>query len=289
MVLWLTTPAQGQDSVPSVIQVGGVSVMSWPAQARIAAGLGEMADRPIRWPGLGYRSPGRLRLILVPDSAALGRITSGRAPAWGAGLAFPSSRTIILRVDNGDLRLTLRHELAHLALHDAVRVRVPLWFDEGYAAFAAGEWDRMDALRLSWIVLRRDLPDFHELDGALRGNSATAEKAYTLAMSAVLELARRNPQGNLDLLLGQLQNGSSFEVAVSAATGLPLVVFEKDWAQSIRRRYNLAIWLSAGGFWLVVSLAVGVVWWLRRRADRPRRRALDEGWIIPEESSDPEV
>jgi len=266
-----------------------VSVLSWPAQSRLAAGLGEMADRPAVWPGLGSRAPGRLRLILVPDSAALGRITSGRAPAWGAGLAFPSSRTIILRADNGDLRQTLRHELAHLALHDAVRVRVPLWFDEGYAAFAAGEWDRMDALRLSWIVLRRDLPDFHELDGALRGNSGAAEKAYTLAMSAVLELARRNPQGNLDLLMAQLQSGSSFEAAVAAATGLPLTVFEEDWARTIKRRYNLAIWLSAGGFWLVVSLGVGVIWWIRRRADRPRRRALDEGWIIPEEPSDPEL
>lgn len=243
----------------------------------------------MEWPGLGRRAPGRLRLILVPDSAAMGRMTSGRAPAWGAGLAFPSSRTIILRADNGDLRQTLRHELAHLALHDAVRVRVPLWFDEGYASFAAGEWDRMDALRLSWIALRGDLPDFRELDGDLRGNSASAEKAYTLAMSAVLELARRNPQGNLDLLMTQLQSGSSFEASVDAATGLPLTVFERDWARTMRRRYNLAVWLSAGGFWVVVSLAVGIVWWLRRRADRPRRRALDEGWIIPDETSDPEL
>lgn len=260
--------------------------MSWPAQAELAVALAELADRPIEWPGLGYRSAGRIRLIVVPDAEALRRVTSGRAPSWGAGLAFPSARTIILRADNGDLRLTLRHELAHLALHDAVKVRVPLWFDEGYAAVAAGEWDRMDALRLSWIVLRRDIPDFRELDGALRGNSSTAEKAYTLAMSAVLELGQRNPGRTLDALLGELQAGTDFDGAVMRSTGIPISVFEHDWARTIRRRYNLAIWLSAGGFWIVVSVTVVVVWYLRRRADRPRRRALDEGWVIPDESAD---
>jgi len=52
-------------------------------------------------------------------------------PGWGAALAFPESRTIVLRADAGDLERTLRHELAHLALHRQIRVRVPLWFDEG--------------------------------------------------------------------------------------------------------------------------------------------------------------
>lgn len=263
--------------------------MAWPGESAQAVGLAEMADRPARWPGLGYRNAGPLRLVLVPDQATLAKVSAGRAPAWGVGLAFPASRTIMLRTDQPDLRQTLRHELAHLVLHRTIRSRVPLWFDEGYAAVASGEWDRMDALRLSWIVLRRDLPDFRELDGALRGSSATAEKAYTLAMSAVLELARRNPAGTLDSLMARLERGEDFPHAVQGSTGLPLVVFENDWIHAIRRRYNVVIWFSAGGFWLLVSLAVGLVWYLRRRADRPRRQALDQGWVIPEEHPESEV
>ena len=233
--------------------------------------------------GLGYRSAGRLRLVVVPDVAGMRRFSGGRAPTWGAGLAFPSSRTIIIRADGGDPRQTLRHELAHLVLHDAVKVRIPLWFDEGYAAVASNEWDRMDAFRLSWIVLRRTLPDFRELDGSLRANAATAEKAYTLAMSAVLELARRNPGRSLDSLLARLSRGEGFDTAVLGSTGLSLSLFEADWQRTIKRRYNLVIWLSAGGFWLVVSLGVGIAWWLRRRYDRPRRLALNQGWEISEE------
>jgi hypothetical protein len=59
--------------------------------------------------------------------------------------------------------------------------------------------------------------------------------------------------------------------------------FEADWQRVIKRRYNLVIWLSAGGFWLVVSLAVGVVWYFRRRYDRPRRLALNQGWEVVED------
>lgn len=276
--------ARAQDSAATITHVGEVSVLSWPEQSRLAIALAEMADHPAHWLGLGYRTAGRMRLVVVPDLAGMRRFSAGRAPSWGAGLAFPSSRTIIIRADGGDPRQTLRHELAHLVLHDAVKVRVPLWFDEGYAAVAANEWDRMDALSLSWIVLRRDLPDFRELDGSLRAGANAAEKAYTLAMSAVLELARRNPAGTLDSLLARLSRGEGFESAVSQATGLSLAAFEGDWQRTIKRRYNLVIWLSAGGFWLLVSLAVAVAWWVRRRLDKPRRLALNQGWEVDEEA-----
>ena len=263
--------------------MGDVSVLSWPQESRLAIALAEMADHPASWLGLGYRDAGRLRLVVVPDAAAMRRFSGGRAPAWGAGLAFPTTRTIVIRADGGDPRQTLRHELAHLVFHDAVKIRVPLWFDEGYAAVASNEWDRMDAFRLSWIVLRRDLPGFRELDGSLRANANAAEKAYTLATSAVLELARRNPAGTLDSLLARLSRGDDFETAVVASTGISLSLFEADWQRTIKRRYNIVIWLSAGGFWLVISLAVAVAWWFRRRYDRPRRQALNQGWEIPEE------
>jgi hypothetical protein len=285
-VLSVAAILSAQEKNPSVTQVGTVSVVAWPGEAKAAIGLAEMADRPAEWTGLGRRAAGPLRLVIVPDAAALGRVTGGRAPAWGAGVTFPSSRTIVLRADGGDMRETLRHELAHLVLHDAVKVRLPLWFDEGYAAVAANEWDRMDALRLSWIVLRRDLPGFRELDGGLRAGESRAEKSYTLAMSAVLELARRNPAGTLDSLLARLHQGDSFEAAVAGSTGLPLAVFERDWQRTIRKRYNLVIWLSAGGFWLIVSLAVVMAWWIRRRQDRPRRKALDQGWEVDESAFD---
>ena len=243
--------------------------------------LGERADRAVVWPGLGRREPGAVRLVVAPDEAALGRVSRGRIPSWGVGLALPGTRTIVVRADAPDPYAALRHELAHLALHDAVRVRVPLWFDEGYAVVAAGEWNRLDALKLNWVVIRGAVGDLRTLDAALRQSEAEAATAYALSGSSVMHLTRLNPTGSLDPLLARLAGGQPFDSAVIATTGLTLTGFERSWQRDLRHRFGALVWLSAGGGWLVVALVVlGAARW-RRKRDLPRRRALDEGWVIP--------
>jgi hypothetical protein len=272
------------------VQVGRVTAVAWPAQRAVAADLARVADRPAEWPGLGVRDPGPLRLIVVPDAHLLDSLTAGRAPTWGAAIAVPGARTILLRADEGDLVRTLRHELAHLALHEAVTVRVPLWFDEGYAAWAAGEWDRLGTLELNLAVVRGAVPTLTGLDGALRGSASSADAAYALAVSAVAELARRNPTGTLTPLLRRLESGEDFDAAVLATTGLAVGRFEQEWQHAIRRRYTLGNWLLAGGGWLVVALLVALQVRRRRRSDRARRAALDEGWDVgPETEQGPEL
>jgi len=272
------------------VQVGRVTVVAWPAQRTVAVELAEVADRPADWPGLGRRDPPPLRLIVVPDGRLLDSLTDGRAPSWGAAVSLPGARTILVRADQGDLVRTLRHELAHLALHEAVHVRVPLWFDEGYAAWAAGEWERFGGLELNLTVVRGAIPTLTELDGDLRGSASSADAAYALAASAVTELARRNPTGTLTPLMRRLQAGEDFEAAVLATTGLTLGRFEQEWQGRVRRRYTLGSWLIAGGGWLVMAILVLVLVRRRRRVDRVRRAALDDGWNVePEPEDGPEL
>ena len=243
--------------------------------------LAERADAPATWPGLGLREPGPIRLIVAADEAQMRELTGGRAPSWGAGVAIPGARTILVRADARDPLGTLRHELAHLALRRAVRVRLPRWFDEGYASYAAGEWDRLDALQLNLTVMRGGAPELGQLDAALRGTAPDAEASYALAMSAVMELARRNPTQTLGPLLALLESGVEFPAALSRTTGLTEGQFAVEWRRGVRSRYGMLTWVMAGGFWLVIALAVLAARWFRTRADRPRRAALDEGWVVP--------
>ena len=271
--------------------------MAWPAQLELATGLARRAADTTEWPGLGRRTPGPLRLIVVPDARRLDSLSSGRSPGWGAAVALPGDRTVLLRADAGDIYRTLRHELAHLVLHQAVQGRVPLWFAEGYAAWAAGEWDRLGSLELNLAVVRGAVPSLDELNGALRGSESTADAAYALAVSAVTELARRHPSNSLRPLMERLQAGEDFAGVVRATTGLSLIEFEREWRSSLRRRYSLATWLLAGGGWATLAVALWLLLRRRRALDRPRRAALDEGWVIPaenptleaEESAPPEL
>jgi hypothetical protein len=121
-------------------------------------------------------------------------------------------------------------------------------------------------------------------------SAASASDAYALAVSAVTELARRNPTGTLAPLLTRLEGGEDFGAAVLATTGLTLDRFEQEWLREVRRRYSLGHWLIAGGGWAVLGILL--VWLVRRRrrADRVRRAALDEGWDIePESEEGPEL
>ena len=250
------------------------------ATSALAIHLAEAADPIRRWPGLGTVDTLPLTLVLVPDSASMSQAFRGRAPGWGAGFALPATRTVILRADLPDVEATLHHELAHLALHAAVQVRVPLWFDEGYAAWSSGEWERLEFLRMGAALGGVTPPTLSGLDGMLRGSARTADVAYALATSAIIELARRNPTGTLNPILSRLREGTDFDMALQQSTGLSLYQFEETWQHAVRVRYNLATWLLAGGFWSLAAGAVILATWYRRRADRPRRAALDEGWII---------
>ena len=271
---------------PTSVQVGQVTAVAWPNQMSLAIELAEQAGRPAEWPGLGRLTPDPMRLVVVPDGRRLDSLTLGRAPRWGAAVALPALRTIVLRADGPQLGRTLRHELAHLALHQQVDVRVPLWFDEGYAGWAAGEWERLGALELNLAVARGALPGLRELDGALRSTKTSADAAYGLAVSAVTDLARRNPSGTLEPLLTRLNDREDFEAAVLATTGLTMDRFEEEWQRSVRRRYGLATWVLAGGGWMLIATVVLGLIHFRRKADRERRAALDHGWEIEPEAVD---
>jgi hypothetical protein len=256
------------------------------ADLPLAIGLAESAGGPSEWYGLGRREVGELRLVVVRGKEDQG-FRRGSVPAWGAGFTFPAARTILIRADAGDPYRILRHELAHLVLADAIKVRVPLWFSEGYAALAAGELNRLIALRLNFSIAKGDIPDFFELDRGLRANEPTAETSYALAASAVAMLARRHPEGSLAPLLGRLESGESFERAVLATTGSPLGRFELEWQRDVRRRYGLLGWIMAGGLWALASMLVLAAIWVRRKRDRPRRLALDHGWVVAEDPPPP--
>jgi hypothetical protein len=275
--------AQARSGGPPVaVHAGPVTAVTWPAHRELALALAREAARPTAWPGLRPAAPGRLAIILAPGRQVVDSLTGGRVPGWAVGLADPGTRTILLTADAPDIHRTLRHELAHLALHEQVPGRVPLWFDEGYAGWAAGEWSRLGGLELNLAVARGAVPHLRELDGALRRASASVGPSYALAMTAVLELARRHPEGTLEPLMGRLRAGEDFESAVRATTGLSLPAFEAAWRRSVRSRYTIATWLVAGGVWGLLGTAVVAVAIWRRRRDRPRRAALDHDWPLPE-------
>ena len=252
--------------------------------------LGEEADRPHAFPGIDSEPDRPLRIFLAPTRAIYDSLTRGRLPTWSEGAAFPSAGAIVLWSVGtpADLRVALRHELAHVALRRRVRHALPLWFEEGYAAVAAGEWGRMQAFQLDWHLLGGAALDLDSVDRALRGRAGEAAGAYALATTAVAMLQRWGGTAGLRPFLDALAKEPTFDAAMRSTYHLTLDRFEELWAQDVRHRYG---WLAGLGvatlFWGVIGVFLVGLMWIRRKREAARRAALDQGWTVPEDEPNP--
>jgi hypothetical protein len=269
---------QGSTQTPVAVTVGRVTAVAWPSQQGLATSLAEIADHAGDFPGIGALPDRPVRLILAPTRATYDSLTRGRLPLWSEGAAFPDAGTIVLLTDRPTGRpAALRHELAHLALRWHVGRHVPLWFEEGYAAVAAQEWDRLDALRLNWQLARGVHMDLDDVDRALRGARGDAETGYALAATAVLLLQRWGGERGLTPLLANLPQAESFDAALRATYHVTEGDFELRWQRDVGSRYGWLSWLAAMGFfWLSIGALLAALVLLRRRRDQRKRAALEE-------------
>ncbi|HKI94916.1 MAG TPA: hypothetical protein VJ992_06450 [Gemmatimonadales bacterium] len=273
---------------PSVVQVGRVRAVFWGRDATVAATLADEADRERTFPGITDLPNYPIRLVIVRSEARYDSITRDRLPAWSGAAAFPGMHTIVLKLNSGDPHQVLRHELAHLALHQVASV-VPRWFDEGYAAYAAREWGRLDALSVSWALVRGDPPTLEQLNHDLRAGPARAEAAYAFATTAVLYLARLGGDRGLGPLLTNLHETRNFDAALRMTHLMTAAQFQEAWLKDLRTHYGwLRFLTSFAVFWGVIGAALIAVWIGRRRRDRARRAALDQGWSVPDVLADDE-
>lgn len=249
--------------------------MYFPQDRQLAVSLADRSVTSDTFPGLP-RPQQHVLIAIAPDRAHFREWAGPSAPEWGAALAFPNSRRIVLQgsragSDAGDPVEVLRHELAHLALHEQLGDLPPRWFDEGYATFAAGEWGRDEVLRTNLSLAVRGMPTLDELEDEFNHGETSAQYAYALAYRAVADLAAIDRVHGLALFFQYWRSGGSLDGAVRRAYGLTLAGFEQRWRSNTRARYGgLALLgnIAIAGILLMVTLVPLYV--MRRRRDRAR-------------------
>ncbi|MDP1890534.1 MAG: hypothetical protein Q8K55_06530 [Gemmatimonadaceae bacterium] len=259
---------------------GRFTVHYAPTDSRLAASLAASAAARDTFPGLP-RPRVRVAIWVAPDDATFSRWAGDGAPEWGQAFAFPLERRIVLHGHRGgkggDAIAVLRHELAHLALHEVLGDLPPRWFDEGYASYAAGEWGRDEVLatNFSLAIAFGRLPTFAGLDSSFYRGSMTAQAAYAFSYRAVAELAALDRVRGLSLFFSYWERDRSLERAVRQAYGMTLGGFEEHWQKATRRRYGgLALVTDVSLGAVFVMLMVGPLWVMRRRRNRRRLEAM---------------
>ena len=240
------------------------------------------------------RPRARVLILIAPDRRRFAELIGPHAPEYGAAIAVPSEQRIVMQgsragSDAGDPRQVLRHELAHLALHEAMGGLLPRWFDEGYASLAAGEWSREEVIATNLALAWRGVPSLDALDSAFMGGAARASGAYALAHRAVVELAALDPQRGLAWFFRYWRDERRFDPTIRRAYGMTQGQFEERWRKNTRRRYGaLAIFadLTIGAMILLIVLVP--LHLSRRRRDRERlaRMAAQEASAEAKERAD---
>ena len=75
-------------------------------------------------------------VAIAPDARRFREWVGPGTPEWGAAIAIPGEGRVVMQgrrapSSAGDPVRVLRHELAHLALHEAMGELPPRWFEEG--------------------------------------------------------------------------------------------------------------------------------------------------------------
>lgn len=258
---------------------GRFTIVAYPSEERLARTLLAEAIARDTFPGL----PGLGRQVVIalaPDDETFRALVGAGAPEWGAAIAFPSLHRIVMHGRDagggaGDPRVTLRHELAHLALFEVLGPTVPRWFDEGYASFAAGEWGRDDVLVTSLGLVWRGVPTLAGLDSGFYRGSETAQRAYALAHRAVAELASLDRERGLALFFEYWREQGAFEAALRSAFGMSSSDFEAHWRSRIRRQYGaIAVVADLSVLSVFLVFLLGPLWWQRRKRQQGRLARL---------------
>jgi hypothetical protein len=211
-------------------------------------------------------------------------------PDYAAGVAYSELGLVLLSLTPvhanapHDLVQVFRHELAHIALFDAVAgAHVPRWFNEGFAVFASGETSVARLPTLWTATLADTLIPLDRLDAGFPLDQNEASVAYAEAADVVRYLVRHRERFRFQGLVERMRAGQEFTTALRDAYGVELSELEQEWREDVAKRYTFwPVLLSGSVIWFGVIGLFAFAYRKRRR----RAKVTLARWAVEEARED---
>jgi len=276
------TPPEVTALLTDSLVAGRAVIRFEPTDSVLARAVAERLRTQPPLPAIPDSFPVGATIFLPRSEQAIDALLGGRRPEWSAGLALPAQGWIVLPSGRGEptgrrdlIGEVLRHEWAHIGLHQAVRgFRGPRWFVEGYAQWAAG-WDAEAAWRLRIALAADDSLSLEGLTLRWPAGRGDAEVAYLVAATVVDYLVEMSGEEALEIFIRRWADSGRFEGALREVYGLTSSRLEEDWARWARDRYGWLYVLTRSGVgWGLLAGLFFAMAWARRRYRKDRMAQL---------------
>jgi hypothetical protein len=263
-----------------------------PEQAAAARDLAEAADAWRRriLSDLGTDGPDATRVFLALDLADMRAVAPGgvKVPSWAAGMAFPRSNLILLKLTSGsgetpDLKKVFAHEFSHVALDHAVKFRpIPRWFREGFAIYQSGEWSFGRARALAGGVITGRLFSLQALSEQFPTAVRDVELAYAQSIDFISFLLGEHGPAPFQRLIRLLAGGWSFFLALEEAYDDGLFAIEEAWRRDLKMRFTwIPLVTGTAMLWFLATLVFLLAYLKKRRLRLEALSRLDDEGEIP--------
>ncbi len=224
------------------------------------------------WLGQPVLSEVRVAIARTPGEMATLAPPNAPYPDYAAGVAYPEIGLALLTIkpvhpnSDHDLTEVFRHELAHLALEDAVNGRpVPRWFNEGFAVLASGETSFVRMHTLWTATVADNLLTLGQLERTFPADEDEASVAYAQAADVVRFLVRREEQHRFRGLVSRLRDGETMDSALLNSYGEEAAAIESEWREEVAKRYTFWPVLFSGSVIWAGTLGLFVLGWRKKR------------------------
>ncbi len=214
------------------------------------------------------RTPGEMATLAPPNAPY---------PDYAAGVAYPEIGLVLLTIkpvhpnSQHDLGEVFRHELAHVALEDAVSGRpVPRWFNEGFAVLASGETSYVRLQTLWTATVSDSLLTLPQMERSFPADESQANIAYAQAADVVRFLVRHEEQHRFRGLVSRLRDGETMDSALLNSYGEDAAALESEWREEVAKRYTFWPVLFSGTVIWAGTLGLFAFGWRKKR-----RKAAD--------------
>jgi Peptidase MA superfamily len=244
---------------------------------------------------LGQPVLSRVTVRVAPTVADMARLAPADAPPpeYASGVAYHGLHLVLLSLlqprgaEAVDLDEVFRHELAHVALEDAVQGKhVPVWFNEGLAISLSGELAMARTKTLWSATLSGTLIPLSDLDRSFPRDNFDVSIAYAESADFMRFLTRKSDRLRFSAMIGRVREGQAFDRAMTEAYGSDLRRLELEWRSDLEHRFSVIPVLTGGGLVWVLVLGALVAAYVRRRR---RSKAILARWEREEAIEDARI